>query len=278
MRGRIRANWSDREWELFRLLDERGLVVDAWPNGRLLRDCRVCGNGFLPVRSSNRGPFPIECSSSCRRVYAAWNVEQWREGLKELPSECAWCFGEFKQDRNGSGNRSRFCSNECQLLAAAHRSCNASMDRCEVPRCPQCGAITRKTRRKKNKKTAVVKRARGVCDDCRRERNRKQSLKQHLRPSRGVRARAYREGERPTPAGVLERCGCVCYLCGEEIDLTITNRHDPGYLNIDHLIPLVLGGRDTYENVAPTHRRCNNKKGVKLVGYIRWAEGPVKLL
>jgi 5-methylcytosine-specific restriction endonuclease McrA len=99
-----------------------------------------------------------------------------------------------------------------------------------------------------------------------------------LRPGRVLRARAIAQGEKPTPAGVLKRCGSICYLCGEEIDLTITNRDDPGYLNIDHLIPLVRGGRDTYDNVAPTHRRCNNKKGIKLVGFTRWSDGPVRLL
>ena len=275
---RRREHWSDHEWALLTQLDERGPISDVWPNGRLLRACRVCGLEFSPKRKNDRGPFPIECGDVCRRVFSAWNTQQWREGRNTLPEECAWCFGRFEQDRNGSGNRSRFCSNECRLSAGNHMTCNALMDRCDVPRCTQCGVIGVKPCRKKSTKTGFIKRPRGMCGDCRRHREHRRDMMRALRPSRGLRARAIANGDRVTPQGVIDRCGNRCYLCGHDIDVTILDRNDPLHLEIDHIWPISRGGRDTWENTAPVHRVCNQRKGNRLVACARWEDGPVILL
>jgi hypothetical protein len=72
-------------------------------------------------------------------------------------------------------------------------------------------------------------------------------------------------GDRMTTAQVIDRYGNICYLCGDEIDVSIDDHHDPMYLNIDHIVPISRGGRHTWDNVAPTHKRCNESKGAKLV-------------
>jgi len=64
---------------------------------------------------------------------------------------------------------------------------------------------------------------------------------------------------------VFEKYGTVCYLCSQEIDLSIS-RIEPQGLNIDHLFPKVEGGHDTLANVRPTHRKCNQDKGRKIYG------------
>ena len=68
-----------------------------------------------------------------------------------------------------------------------------------------------------------------------------------------------------TDTEVLEKWGTICYLCDEEIDLTVSGR--PGYelgwekgLHLDHVVALVSGGTDTLDNVRPTHAICNLKK------------------
>ena len=52
----------------------------------------------------------------------------------------------------------------------------------------------------------------------------------------------------------------ICQLCGWEIDDTITNRYDPGYLHVDHIVPLSKGGIHAYTNVQATHAYCNMSK------------------
>ena len=60
---------------------------------------------------------------------------------------------------------------------------------------------------------------------------------------------------------VLDWYGPMCYLCEEEIDLTLPRKIGvPGWgygLHLDHVIPLSKGGKDCLENVAPTHALCN---------------------
>ena len=45
-----------------------------------------------------------------------------------------------------------------------------------------------------------------------------------------------------------------CYICGEDIDLDVQTT------NIDHIHPLVTGGKDERSNFAITHEHCNKSK------------------
>jgi hypothetical protein len=45
----------------------------------------------------------------------------------------------------------------------------------------------------------------------------------------------------------------ICYLCGHVID-------DSGTVQLDHVIPVVMGGKDCFTNIACTHVRCNLSK------------------
>ncbi|MYE33031.1 MAG: HNH endonuclease [Chloroflexi bacterium] len=48
-----------------------------------------------------------------------------------------------------------------------------------------------------------------------------------------------------------------CYICRKPIDL----EHHDGTLELDHIEPLAVGGRDTDVNLALTHSTCNRNKG-----------------
>ena len=48
-----------------------------------------------------------------------------------------------------------------------------------------------------------------------------------------------------------------CYICRERIDLELLI----GELEIDHIEPLAVGGKDSENNFALTHARCNRSKG-----------------
>lgn len=44
----------------------------------------------------------------------------------------------------------------------------------------------------------------------------------------------------------------VCYFCGKKIP--------PTELTMDHIVPLIRGGRSTKGNVVPACKECNTKK------------------
>jgi 5-methylcytosine-specific restriction endonuclease McrA len=62
---------------------------------------------------------------------------------------------------------------------------------------------------------------------------------------------------------VAARDGWTCHLCGESIDpkLLVGN----GRATIDHLLPRSLGGTARLSNVKLAHKRCNHKRGNRLL-------------
>lgn len=58
---------------------------------------------------------------------------------------------------------------------------------------------------------------------------------------------------------ILLAHGRICHICSEPILLT-------DKIHFDHIIPLAKGGTHTQDNVAPSHSRCNLRKGVRLIG------------
>ena len=74
------------------------------------------------------------------------------------------------------------------------------------------------------------------------------------------RRRAYRRGDRIDRYEVFEYHGWVCNICGSKIDKTLKFPNKRA-ATLDHIIPLSRGGRHVWENVAPAHADCNEKKG-----------------
>lgn len=125
-----------------------------------------------------------------------------------------------------------------------------------------------------------------VCQDCRSAQNlydrnrfyenpeiKRERNKKHRNPEKRRSAWRKRNAlingnrvEKYSDKDVLEIYGTCCYLCEKEIDLNASRRTGMGEnwevgLNIDHVVPISLGGPDTIENVRPTHVLCNIKKG-----------------
>ena len=59
--------------------------------------------------------------------------------------------------------------------------------------------------------------------------------------------------ERIDPLVVLELDDGLCGICGEDVD--------PNRFQVDHVIPIALGGPHLYSNVQVAHATCNQKKG-----------------
>lgn len=62
---------------------------------------------------------------------------------------------------------------------------------------------------------------------------------------------------------IAERDNWICGICNEGIDPFLTNFTDPGYLNVDHIIPVTAPHfpGDIRSNLQASHRICNIKKG-----------------
>lgn len=58
-----------------------------------------------------------------------------------------------------------------------------------------------------------------------------------------------------------------CYYCGKEFP--------PKELSMDHIVPLIRGGKSTKGNIAPACKDCNNRKKHTLP--IEWEEYLEKL-
>lgn len=64
----------------------------------------------------------------------------------------------------------------------------------------------------------------------------------------------------------VRRKGLPCALCGEEIDYSLP-AGDPMSYELDEIVPVSRGGNPYDEdNVQPTHRICNQRKGNKMPG------------
>ena len=59
-----------------------------------------------------------------------------------------------------------------------------------------------------------------------------------------------------------KRAAGICYFCGRHFP--------PGELTMDHIVPLIRGGKSTKGNVVPACKECNNKKKHMLP--LEWAE------
>lgn len=57
---------------------------------------------------------------------------------------------------------------------------------------------------------------------------------------------------------LLEKTGGVCWLCGEPI----TFKND---FSIDHKMPKSRGGRGDFDNLFPSHKKCNSDKSNKII-------------
>lgn len=76
---------------------------------------------------------------------------------------------------------------------------------------------------------------------------------------RGVRA------DRIDPFKVFERDGWRCYLCGCHTPRELRGTYEPNAPELEHVLPLAMGGEHTWANVRCACRKCNLAKGASTV-------------
>ena len=77
-----------------------------------------------------------------------------------------------------------------------------------------------------------------------------------------------------TLKALYDRDNGICYICGEICSWKDKETKDnvvicgDNYPSIDHVIPLVAGGKHSWDNVRLAHRICNSKKRDHTINYI----------
>lgn len=85
-----------------------------------------------------------------------------------------------------------------------------------------------------------------------------------MKNERIVRRRAaiYRNGDPIVNMEVFERDQWICHLCGNPVGREYRLPDDRA-ATIDHIVPLALGGKHIWENIALAHAWCNFDKGCR---------------
>lgn len=66
-----------------------------------------------------------------------------------------------------------------------------------------------------------------------------------------------------TPRTLADRDGAVCWLCGNDVDLTAP--HGSGWAgSVDHVVPRARGGGNEDRNLRLAHRLCNSRRGSRV--------------
>lgn len=210
------------------------------------RNCRGCGADISGLSRGRR-----YCSDACKsrcagpecnrkamgRGLCSSHLKQSNAGeelrpltgrvVREPNQPCRWC-----ETPVGADNTGAFCSAVCRSLARRHTADATAGN------CAQCGKhidYLAPASGTSGRLTPVSKR---LCDECR-----------HRSASLYMSADALRK-----------RDGDNCHLCGLIVPVGARKPH-PLSAEVDHILPISLGGTHDPENLALAHKNCNNVKG-----------------
>lgn len=237
------------------------------------RACAVCAKVFTPGGGNWQARF---CTAKCRNSTAN------RIGRDH---KCEYCGCTFQLYRNAKVQK--HCSKSCVSLAANARkkqnrsaqtckSCAADLDRRGMY-CRKChdqrieAARKGKCRICDQQYFRAAKYDRCCSDECkdaaaeRAEKLKKARNKKRRTKVRGKdRDRARHAGVAYEPVNrlfVFARDKWRCQLCGCSTPKSLKGKNQPRSPELDHIVPLAMGGPHTYANVQCACRECNQEKG-----------------
>ena len=224
------------------------------------RACRVCGKAIT------QRDMRVFCSSTCkaidRRAYDRSVQKKYREKRHQAVQVICDVCGTSFTARNRTYKR---CSKRCR--AAAH-----------------CLEVQR--RHDKQNHNAVEERHCARCDRkflVRKTNGHKKYCSSHcssraLPNSHRRRARYYGVNyESINPITVFNRDGWRCQVCGVRTPKKARGTYQQNAPELDHRIPMVLGGSHTWDNVQCACRSCNAEKGgTKVIGQLHLFPEPVE--
>lgn len=263
----------------------------------LIRACRACGLDFGQAR---RKGWPEQyCSRpECLEIRNPTHLPAYRRaaraaergiegGVVRLTCQNPECGREFEVPY-GRGNLPHHCSPGCRRTNRQQQRRSETQElppRAFICQNPECG-IEFQRENKPGHPPACCS------TPCRRRRRAATiQLQAWLEANPGKKTEDYRAfvHSRPGRAArdfrtfpldeVLARDDGICYLCGEEV---VERGFSGRAATRDHLVPLGLGGENSWENIFLAHRVCNSGKHTRtldeyLALYPRKRELPVAL-
>lgn len=243
----------------------------------LSKPCKQCG---LLLHGTAKQLSPrVFCSPQC-------NAEDRKQhNIKS----CEICLKQFHRRLGGAqrskGQESRYCSNTCKFLSqrldeeeVQRRAASQERDRAiravatalrrlhraklraitPVCTCSDCKCVFAPMRFERK----------SVCAACLRHRANKLRRSAKARNKAVRRARLAINAERIDPYEIFGRDRWKCQLCGISTPQSLRGSYDPRAPELDHVIPLALGGAHTWANVQCACRACNIRKGAKALGQL----------
>jgi len=107
--------------------------------------------------------------------------------------------------------------------------------------------------------------AKRLCPKCKAS-NEAKSKRTNRQYRTGAKRSARRDGIRYDPYAIFKRDKWKCKLCGIKVQKRNYLLDDAA--EVDHIVPLSMGGRDIPSNVQCTCRKCNNDKGATIAGQV----------
>lgn len=249
------------------------------------KDCAGCGGRFKPLRHDQKY-CGIQCSAAAIR----------RRRMARKPCVCVVCAKEYTPKR---ADRTTCCSRECGFelrRIKAKKAAEAKAKQCKAvlhgKHCRQCGkrfftknpttAYCSDDCRRASRSIAKSSYACRHCGKgfkparlsggppaycshaCRSQARREASRRYRKRYGNKARRRARYYGVPYEPVNVIrvfDRDGWRCQICGKATPSERRGTRYPNAPELDHRIPLSLGGTHTYDNVQCACRACNILKG-----------------
>lgn len=244
--GRIRSGWERERTEAqLRGIKKNGQKKKSEGEARYRELVESCGLEYLGGYTNSRGFIKV-------RYPQCGHEEQWScvalRHLKRVPS-CRQCAKEQRKRKEVERAEQKAEAKEkARIKREAKMAAMQAEKAARIKVCLTCGTAFHPDHG-----------GRDYCsDDCRRKANNR-------------RREARKRGQRRTIQleQVFQKDGGRCYICGESCDFEdyqiINGAFVVGstYPTVEHVIPMSLGGDDSWENVRLACHYCNTVKGRK---------------
>lgn len=230
--------------------------TQSLPVGTRSRDprksvCLTCGAGFLAKRA-NRSRW---CSRSCVKRYLYLECGSLNEMARLAGYKKGYSLSCTVSFRECVGCGGLFCvrlSNQIRCFKCRHAAIGPRPRL--VKSCMDCSV------------SIVGTAARRLCHSCLRKRGR--TARKPFRKHR-LRARRFGVPYEPIKAdAVFKAAKWRCALCGVRTLKSKRGSTHPRAPELDHIVPMSLGGPHMLDNVQLACRACNHSKGAKVLGQL----------
>jgi hypothetical protein len=215
--------------------------------------CRHCSRQFVP-KATDRTTY---CSRECFYAHQTANAcgPKVKQSCSIWVKDCANCNRLFVARRKNAMACSDACDEERRITSGRIRAlamCKSRDARDRSPRdCKECA-------------TAFVpeygNKRRSFCSQ--------RCLNRHAGRIGKAKRRARERGldaETVNPYEILHRDGWRCWICGCDTPRKLRGTIEPNAPEVDHVIPLAVGGSHTKGNMRCACRSCNQSKGINII-------------